>query len=162
VVEIISVKPIGIVHSPRKEMKDDFWGSVISEIELDSSLFTEEALYGLKDFSHIEVIFYMHKVNHEKIQFGARHPRNRTDWPKVGIFGQRAKARPNQLGVSRCRLLKVEGLKLTVQALDAIDQTPVLDIKPYMEEFGPIGVVHQPEWSREVMKQYYAEEIEHE
>lgn len=157
--EFIAVKPIGVVHSPRKEMKDDFWGSVISEIVLDDSQFTEEALYGLQDFSHIEVIFYMNQVNPEKIKLGARHPRNRSDWPKVGIFSQRAKARPNQLGVSRCRLLKVEGLKLTVQALDAIDQTPVLDIKPYMEEFGARGVVHQPEWSKEVMKQYYADEI---
>lgn len=156
--EVISVKPVGVVHSPRKEMKDDYWGSVISQIHLDASQFSEEALYGLNDFSHIEVIFYMNQVKPEKIQTGARHPRNRTDWPKVGIFGQRAKGRPNQLGVSRCRLLQVEGLTLTVQGLDAIDQTPVLDIKPYMAEFGPIGEVFQPEWSKEVMKYYYADE----
>ncbi|MBS7530330.1 tRNA (N6-threonylcarbamoyladenosine(37)-N6)-methyltransferase TrmO [Hazenella sp. IB182353] len=153
--ESIQMKPIGIVHSPRTEMVDDLWGSVVSTIELDSVQFTAEALYGLEQFSHIEVIFYMDQVKLDQIQTGARHPRNRTDWPMVGIFGQRAKARPNRLGVSRCRLLKVEALTITVQALDAIDQTPVLDIKPYLKEFGPKGEIVQPEWSKALMDRYY-------
>lgn len=82
-------------------------------------------------------------------------PRGNPDWPQVGIFAQRAKGRPNRLGVSVCRLLAVQGLTVTVQALDAIDGTPVLNIKPYMAEFAPRGQVHQPAWSRELMAAYW-------
>ncbi|MFD0476032.1 TrmO family methyltransferase [Nonomuraea thailandensis] len=77
------------------------------------------------------------------------------DWPEVGIFAQRGKNRPNRLGVSRCRLLAVEGLDLRVRGLDAIDGTPVLDVKPYMAEFGPQGETVQPAWATELMRAYY-------
>jgi tRNA-Thr(GGU) m(6)t(6)A37 methyltransferase TsaA len=151
----VLLKPIGVVDASRKTPEDDHWGGEVSTIELDTTRFTEEAVAGLKDFSHIEVVFLMHLVPDGKIEVGARHPRNRQDWPLVGIFAQRAKGRPNRLGVSRCRLLKVDGLKLTVVGLDAIKGTPVLDIKPYMVEFGPRGEVVQPAWATEVMKEYY-------
>lgn len=152
----IILQPIGKVQSPRKETIDDQWGDVISTIHLDPQQFTEEAIAGLDDFSHLEIVFYMHLVPQHKIQKTARHPRNRKDWPRVGIFAQRAKSRPNLIGVSRCRLLRVEGMVLTVQALDAVDGTPVLDIKPYMKEFGPKGDIKQPDWATEVMKEYYS------
>lgn len=152
---LIQMKPIGYVHSPRTTPEDDYWGSVISEIRLDPEQFDEKALYGLADFSHLEVVFYMNQVKPSSIQSGARHPRNRGDWPKVGIFAQRAKGRPNQIGISRCQILKVEGLTVTVQALDAMDQTPVLDVKPYVHEFAPRGEVFQPEWITELMENYY-------
>jgi tRNA (adenine37-N6)-methyltransferase len=115
----------------------------------------KEALMGLDTFSHIEVVYHLHRVPAEEIERGARHPRGRTDWPKIGILSQRAKARPNLIGLSRCQLLSLDRLTLRVRGLDAVDQTPVLDIKPYLEDFGPIGVVRQPSWSREVMKDYY-------
>jgi tRNA (Thr-GGU) A37 N-methylase len=86
---------------------------------------------------------------------GARHPRGNTAWPNVGILAQRAKNRPNRIGVTVCRLLSVDGLRLTVAALDAIDGTPVLDVKPYMAEFGPRGMVRQPAWSSELMSGYW-------
>lgn len=146
----ITLHPIGIIHSPRTEKEDDNWGDVISVIELDTTQFTEDVVAGLESFSHLEIVYFFHLVEPEKIETTARHPRNRT------IFAQRAKGRPNRLGVSRCKLLKVEGLKLTVQSLDAIDGTPVLDIKPYMAEFGPIGEVSQPRWASELMTNYYA------
>jgi tRNA-Thr(GGU) m(6)t(6)A37 methyltransferase TsaA len=151
----ITVKPIGLVRSSRQDVRDDEWGDVVSVIELDAAQFDEEALAGLADFSHLEVIYHFHLVPLDKIETQARHPRNRADWPKVGIFSQRGKGRPNRLGLSRCRLLKVEGMTLTVQALDAVDGTPVLDIKPYMAEFGPIGPVSQPAWTHELMGNYY-------
>ncbi len=84
----------------------------------------------------------------EKIETGARHPRGNRDWPLVGIFAQRGKNRPNRLGVSRCRVVTVEGLDVHVEGLDAVDGTPVPDLKPYMEEFGPRGEVHQPAGGR--------------
>ena len=110
---------------------------------------------GLSEYSHIEVVYHFHQVAPEKEQEGARRPRGNPDWPMVGIFAQRAKARPNRIGVSVCRLLRVDGLMLTVQGLDAIDGTPVLDIKPYFVEFGPRGPVRQPAWSHELMAGYW-------
>jgi len=152
---VITSKPIGYVNSSRKEKKDDHWGAVESIITLDENIFTVEAIWGLDEFSHIEVIFYMDQVLEEKIVTGARHPRNDVNLPKVGIFAQRGKSRPNRLGLSRCKLLKTNGLSIHVLGLDAIDKTPVLDIKPYVKEFAPREETTQPNWMSEIMNQYY-------
>jgi tRNA (adenine37-N6)-methyltransferase len=152
----IAITPIGWVRAPRTEARDDFWGSVRSTIELDPR-FSPDALAGLAEFSHLEVVYHFHGVAADRVETAARHPRGRADWPLVGIFAQRGKARPNRIGVSRCNLVRVEGLTITVQRLDAIDGTPVLDIKPYMAEFGPVGPVSQPAWSTELMKSYYGD-----
>ena len=122
----MGIAPIGWVRAPRTEARDDSWGAVTSTIELDAR-FSPVALAGLAEFSHLEVVYQFHRVALERIEAGARHPRNRADWPLVGIFAQRGKARPNRLGVSRCNLVRVEGRVVTVQRLDAIDGTPVLD-----------------------------------
>ncbi|MFC1437031.1 SAM-dependent methyltransferase [Streptacidiphilus sp. N1-10] len=151
----LSITPIGTVVGGRDEAFDDHWGTVTAAIELDSDQFSPEALAGLADFSHLEVVYHFHLVPEEKVETGARHPRNRQDWPLVGIFAQRGKNRPNRIGVSRCRLLEVSGLTVRVAELDAIDGTPVLDIKPYMSEFGPRGEIVQPLWSKELMGEYY-------
>lgn len=148
------VAPIATVRSPRKDLSDDFWGAVEAEIVLEAA-FAETAFYGLSDFSHVEVLFLMHQVNPAKVETGARHPRERADWPLVGIFGQRGKARPNRIGLTRATIVKVEGRVLTVRGLDAIDGTPVLDVKPWMDEFAPIGETRQPAWATELMRDYY-------
>ena len=114
-------------------------------------------MLGLDQFSHLEIIFLMHRVDPAAIETDARHPRGRTDWPRVGIFAQRGKARPNRLGVSRCALVGVDGMEIRVRGLDAIDGTPILDIKPWLAEFGPRGVVTQPDWSQALMRDYYSE-----
>jgi tRNA (adenine37-N6)-methyltransferase len=134
---LITFTPIGRVHSPRTEAKDDFWGNVVSVIELDGTRFTQGSVLGLTDFSHILVVYCFHLVPDGSVVTGANHPRGNQDWPRVGIFAQRKKDRPNRLGVSVCELLEVDGLKLKVKALDAIDGTPVLDIKPHVREFDP-------------------------
>ncbi len=152
---ILELKPIGVVHSDRNEPIDDHWDSVTSVIELDPQIFGTECLDGLSKFSHCEVIYFFHLVSQEKIETGSRHPRGNMSWPKVGIFAQRAKDRPNRIGSTTCKILKVDGLKVQVQGLDAIEGTPVLDIKPYMAEFGPRGNVDQPEWSKELMNAYW-------
>lgn len=154
----LHLTPIGVVRSPVQEPIDDVWGGVVSWIELDPGRFSSESLAGLSEFSHVEVVFAFHLVPEKEVQFGARHPRGRADWPKVGIFAQRGKARPNRLGTTVCRVISVQGLVLEVEGLDTVDGTPVLDIKPYMTEFGPLGPVRQPAWATELMAKYWQTE----
>lgn len=148
------VTAIGMVRSPRADLSDDFWGAVDAEIVLDEA-FGADALAGLADFSHVEVLFLMHRVDPAKVETGARHPRERADWPLVGIFAQRGKARPNRIGLTRASIVAVEGRVLRVRGLDAIDGTPVLDIKPWMNAFAPIGATREPAWVGELMADYF-------
>ena len=148
------VQPIGFVSAPRPHAEDDFWGGEEASITLTKP-FTAEALQGLAEFSHVEVLFLFHEVEEGKIVSGARHPRNNKAWPAVGIFAQRGKNRPNLIGSTICRLVRVDGITLHVVELDAIDGTPVLDIKPVMAEFLPRGPVRQPPWSTELMRDYW-------
>jgi tRNA (adenine37-N6)-methyltransferase len=149
------LQPIGTVHSPIREAVDDVWGGVICQIQLDDTRFSPESLAGLDEYSHVEVVFLFDRVADGDIHSGARHPRGRKDWPMIGIFAQRAKNRPNRIGVTICRLLSVEGVTITVENLDAIEGTPVLDIKPYMREFGVKEPVRQPAWATELMSGYW-------
>lgn len=151
---MIALSPIGTVRNIRKAIEDDRWGEIVSIIELNSA-FGAEALFQLEEFSHAEIIFYFHLVNEEEIETGARHPRNNKDFPKVGIFAQRGKNRPNRLGATIVKIVKREGSQLFVQGLDAIDGTPVLDIKPVMKEFMPREELRQPAWATELMKNYW-------
>lgn len=151
---MISMTPIAVVKNPRIEIEDDNWGDVVSIIELDPSM-PDEALFEIESFSHAEIIYHFHLVPDTKIETGSRHPRNNTDWPKVGILSQRGKNRPNRLGATIVKILKREGRQLHIQGLDAINGTPVLDIKPVMKEFLPKEEVHQPEWATELMKNYW-------
>lgn len=149
-------RAVGRVVGGRAEVVDDHWGGESAVIRLDAEQFGPEALFGLTDFSHLEVVFHFDRVAPEEVVSGARRPRGNPDWPLVGVFAQRGKNRPNRLGVSRCRVVKVDGLDVHVTGLDAVDGTPVLDIKPYLAEFGPQGETVQPEWSKELMRDYYA------
>jgi tRNA (adenine37-N6)-methyltransferase len=152
---MITMSAIGTVKNTRKEVEDDNWGDVISIIELDSAAFNEEALFQIESFSHAEIFYYFDRVEDAKIETGARHPRNNQNWPKVGIFAQRGKNRPNRLGATIVKVLKRDGHQLYVQGLDAIDGTPILDIKPVMKEFLPREEVTQPQWATELMKNYW-------
>jgi tRNA-Thr(GGU) m(6)t(6)A37 methyltransferase TsaA len=146
---------VGHVRGGRPDAFDDNWGASRARIELDAGRFTADALAGLSDFSHAEIIFLFDRVSEGEIERGARHPRGRTDWPQVGIFAQRGRNRPNRLGSCVCRIVAVEGLHLHVEGLDAIDGTPVLDIKPVLTGFLPRGEVREPAWAVEIMKDYW-------
>ena len=150
----ISIVPIAKVNNNRKAIEDDNWGSVISTIELSENM-SESCLEGINEFSHLEIIFFFDKVADDNIQFEARHPRNNKEYPKVGIFAQRGKNRPNKLGVTIVELLERKNKKLIVKGLDAIDGTPIIDIKPVMKEFMPKGEVKQPNWSICLMDRYW-------
>ncbi len=150
----IDVEPIGHVEATREPLDDDFWGGEESCIVL-TDRFTPEALTGIEDFSHVEVLFFFDRVDSGNVVFGSRRPRDNQDWPAVGIFAQRAKNRPNRIGSTICQILRAEGLRLYVSELDAVAGTPVLDIKPVMVEFLPRAEVRQPSWSRELMMEYW-------
>ena len=150
-----TMSPVGFVRSSRSEILDDHWDIETSEIELDPTLFSDDSLLELETFSHVEILFFFDRVDEAKIETGARHPRRNTQWPKVGIFAQRGKNRPNRIGHTIARLISVDGLKITLRGLDAIDGTPVLDIKPWMVEFGPRGETWQPSWASEIMRDYW-------
>ena len=151
----INVQPIGTVVGGRDEAIDDDWAEVTAKIRLDGDRFTDAVVAGLDEFSHVEVVFVFDRVDESSVNLGTRHPRGRDDWPAVGILAQRAKARPNRIGVTVCDLIDVDGLTVRVRGLDAIDGTPVLDIKPYMAEFAPRGTIRQPAWSSELMADYW-------
>lgn len=149
-----AIEAIAHVRGGRAEAVDDDWDRETAVIELAEG-FTAEALAGLADFSHAEIAFVFDQVPLDRIETGARHPRNRADWPLVGIFAQRGKNRPNRVGITVCRIERVEGTRLHVRGLDAIDGTPVIDIKPVMREFLPRGDVRQPDWATELMAEYW-------
>jgi tRNA (Thr-GGU) A37 N-methylase len=150
-----TLTPVGYVRGGRGAAVDDDWGASRARIELDPDVFQPEALSALQDFSHLEVIFVFDRVPDEKIEYGARRPRGRQDWPLVGIFAQRGKNRPNRLGLCSCRIVRVDGLAVEVEGLDAIDGTPVLDLKPVMSGFLPRGEIREPAWAREIMDRYW-------
>ncbi|WP_419961742.1 SAM-dependent methyltransferase [Psychrobacillus sp. BM2] len=149
-----SIKPIAFVNNTRKDILDDNWGSIISTIELAENI-NESSLKGINEFSHLEIIFFFDKVSDDKIHYEARHPRNNKDYPEVGIFAQRGKNRPNKLGVTIVELVELKQRVLIVKGLDAIDGTPIIDIKPVMKEFLPKDEVSQPDWSISLMKNYW-------
>ncbi|HUI02795.1 MAG TPA: SAM-dependent methyltransferase [Acidimicrobiales bacterium] len=149
------MEPIGRVVGGRHDLTDDDWGAVESTIVLDPAVLGADATAGLAGFSHVEVLFVFHRVEEGGIERGARHPRGHRHWPAVGILAQRAKGRPNRLGVTTCELVAVDGLALTVRGLDAVDGTPVLDVKPYMRGFAPRGPVTEPPWAEELMRGYW-------
>jgi tRNA-Thr(GGU) m(6)t(6)A37 methyltransferase TsaA len=151
----IAWRPIGVIRSPVKEVADDCWGGVVATIELDAAQFAPPCTLGLDQYSHVEVVFLLDRIPTETIETGSRHPRGRADWPKMGIFAQRSKNRPNRIGVTICKIESVNGLKVQVYELDAVDGTPVLDVKPYLKGFAPRGEVREPPWAAELMAGYF-------
>ncbi len=149
-----TLEAVAHVRGGRGEAVDDDWGASRARIELAPG-FGPDSLAGLADFSHAEIVFVFDQVDEGEIERGARRPRGRPDWPAVGIFAQRGRARPNRLGVTMCRIVSVDGRGLEVEGLDAVDGTPVVDIKPVLAGFLPRGPVREPAWAGEIMKDYW-------
>ena len=158
-VEHFDVESVGYVVGGRVEPTDDYWGGTRAIIRIDNPRFTPESLAGLEDFSHLEVVFRFHLTDPGDLNLGARRPRDNPDWPAVGTFGHRNMRKVNWLGLSRCRLLEVDGLDLHVEDLDAVDGTPVIDLKPWFTVFGPRGAVREPAWPTEMLGDYFANPV---
>jgi tRNA-Thr(GGU) m(6)t(6)A37 methyltransferase TsaA len=149
----VTMQPIGVVRSPVKEGVDEGWGSVVSEIHLLEEY--APGLLGLEEFSHVVVVFLMHHTTFSPGDDLVRRPRGRADMPEIGIFAQRARHRPNPIGLAAVRLLSVVGNVLTVRGLDAIDSSPVLDVKPYFAAFDRVDDASAPEWVGRLMEGYF-------
>lgn len=126
----------------------------ISKIILDPKY--EQALEGISEFSHIVVIFVFNKIleKNEDVVL-KRRARGRKDMPLVGIFSLRTPYRPNPIGITTVELVSVEKNILTVKGLDAYNDTPVLDIKPYSEIFDFVKDANFPQWNRELKSDKY-------
>ena len=128
----MTLKAIGVVR--RRE--------AVCHIVVDSSL--TEALDGLEEFSHIIVLYWMHQATRQpptKV-----HPMGRQELPLVGLFATRAPYRPNPVGKATVRLLERQSNMLKVEGLDAIDGTPVIDIKPYIPGYDSATNAKVPPW----------------
>lgn len=121
------IKPIGIVRTnlPNGKIQKENYTEIIINIEF------EETLDGIDDFSHLIILFYFHQLSQKEPINLKVHPEDRQDLPLIGILATRSPFRPTPIGLTIVELIKKEGRILTVRGLDAFDETPVLDIKPY-------------------------------
>ncbi|GAG46914.1 unnamed protein product [marine sediment metagenome] len=149
----MNLELIGTVRSPVNEGVDTGWGGIVAEIHLADHL--APGLGGLEHFSHIIVVYFMHQSSFDLKTDLVRQPQGRSDMPESGIFAQRAKHRPNPIGVTTVELVNVHGNVLTVKGLDAIDGTPVLDIKPYFPAYDRVEKALVPEWVDRLMVGYF-------
>jgi len=151
---MITCTPIGVVKCPVTAMSQGNWAKVESEIHLDPRY--APGLQGLAGFSHVIVVFYLHQATgFDPAKQLLRRPRGMESMHEVGVFAQRTKYRPNPIGVSSVELVAVRDNVVVVRGLDALDGTPVLDIKPYMPVFDRIADARTPDWVAHVMEGYF-------
>jgi tRNA-Thr(GGU) m(6)t(6)A37 methyltransferase TsaA len=150
----ITLKPIGVVRSAVRQARGAGyeWNRAVSEIVIDRSL--SEALEGLEEFSHIIVLYWMHQSAGRGEPPLKVRPRHNQDNPLVGVFASRSPHRPNSIGKATVRLLGREDNILRVKGLDAVDGTPVLDIKPYIPGYDSVRGARVPGWSKRQQKQH--------
>ena len=140
----LDIRPVGFVRNEVKEVRETAWKAVVSRVEIEPEF--QECLEGIEGYSHIVVLFYFHKLSARERAMKKFHPMDREELPIVGSFASRLQRRPNPIGVTIARLLGREGRGLVVEGLDALDGTPVLDIKPYTHGLAEDVVVSVPEW----------------
>ncbi|MFP3908468.1 MAG: tRNA (N6-threonylcarbamoyladenosine(37)-N6)-methyltransferase TrmO [Halobacteriota archaeon] len=158
------IKPVGEVRSNVKEPFLSFQGE---DLELDENrvephdnlceLVIEEQytelLDGIEDFSHILVLYWSHKADDNR-DVTKVHPAGRKDYPLVGVFATRSPARPNPICATVVKLLERNKNTLKVEGLDAIDQSPIIDIKPYHPSFDAASEVKIPQWMKELTEYF--------
>jgi tRNA (Thr-GGU) A37 N-methylase len=154
VTDPISLVAVGVVAGGRRENVDDAWAGVEASIVLGDHV-PDGALAGLEDFSHLEVITLLDRATDPGRAESQRRPRGIADLPLVGVLAQRHKDRLGRIGLSRCELVTVHDRHVVVRGLDAIDGTPVLDLKPWFSAFGPRGQVVEPDWVSVVTRDYF-------
>lgn len=146
----ITMNAIGLVRTEATDAIDTGWSKVTSEIHIKPEL--SAGLQGLEDWSHIVVIFQMHETAFVPDEHLRSQPQEREDMPEVGVFAQRSRQRPNRIGITAVRVLGVQENVVTVKGLDAIDGTPVLDIKPYAPVYDGVNEPLVPAWFVRLMQ----------
>jgi tRNA (Thr-GGU) A37 N-methylase len=149
-----TVRPIAYIRNDRAEVLDDNWDEITSTVELAQDV-PSEALRGLAEFSHVELVFFADWAEDVPPGPWHRHPRGNPDWPDVGVFAQRNKDRPNRLLLSTVEIIELAERSFSVRGLDGIDGTPVLDIKPVFRWSVPKGELRVAPWSEELGKNYF-------
>jgi len=139
----MTLKAIGVVRSEVKQPFVQDCKEVVSDIVIDSSL--TEALDNLDEFSHIIVLYWMHHAATGQVPTKV-HPKGRQELPLIGLFATRSPNRPNPVGKATVRLLQRQGNILKVKGLDAIDGSPVIDIKPYISGYDSAVNAKVPSW----------------
>ena len=148
----IVMAPVGYVRNGVTDRKDTGWGKDTSAIVLEEQY--ASGLKGLGDFSHAIILYHLDQAKYEKEKHLQRRPQNREDMPLTGIFAQRAKDRPNRIGMTAVEIGDVTDGTLVVKGLDAVDGTPVLDIKPYYPVYDRKDA-RVPEWVDRLMEHYF-------
>lgn len=139
------LKAIGMVRSEIKQRGRRDAKEIISEIVIDPEF--ADGLDNLDEFSHAVIIFYFHETR-KPAPMKVR-PKYRSEPTPVGVFASRSPDRPNPIGKTNVRLLERRGSVLRVQGLDAIDGTPVIDIKPYIPGVDTVPDARVPKWMTE-------------
>lgn len=148
----IVLKPVGYVRT--RAYKEELRSRKgISQIIISEEFV--EALDGIQEFSHLLIVFWMHKVTEAQKHVSKVHPMGKLRLPLVGVFSTRTPFRPNPIGVTRVELLDVKGNVLTVKGLDAFDGTPVLDIKPF-DYWNEVKDIRVPDWWAKLKKEWLA------
>lgn len=141
--------PVGYVVSPIEDIAYDNWEEVISTITLLPEY--QPGLEGLGQFSHAFILTYLDQAKYQPEIHLQKHPLGRTTLPLIGVFARRAKERPNPIGLTVVKLARVGTHDLEVQGLDAVNGTPVLDIKPYMPRYDSVENAVIPQWVQKLM-----------
>ena len=149
----IELDSIGLIKNNIEIKKDKDWGSDDSKIIIDEQY--EHGLTGLSGFSHLIVVYYLDKADFNMEKHLVRRPQGREDMPTVGIFSQRAKDRPNPIGITSVEIIDINKNIITVKGLDAINNTPILDIKPYYPMYDCKNNAVIPEWVTRLMEHYF-------
>lgn len=137
----IKLKPIGFAKNQERQHFGK-WGNVSTDLVINREF--QDALKGLEDYSHLIVIYWMHEIKTCDI----RHvPQGKVgEVPEVGIFACRCPQRPNPIGVSTTKILNIKNNIITVEGLDVIKDTPILDIKPYTPQYDSVKEAKVPDW----------------
>lgn len=149
----ITLHPVGYVRSKVSSPTDQDWGTVTSRVELLPQFWA--GLLGIDQFSHLLVVTYLHEASFDPTAHLTRRPRGLASMPLVGIFAQRAKDRPNPIGITAVSVVSVSTNSVVVRGLDAIDGTPVLDLKPYYPVYDRVEQAVVPEWVPLLMHGYF-------
>ncbi len=134
-VDAYTLHPIGLI----RKKDDTAWIEIFAEYR--------EAMLGLEGFSHIHVFFWFHENDTAELRRTLQvHPRKDPSNPLTGVFATHAPKRPNLIGLTRCRIRGVAGNRIAIDAIDARDGSPVVDIKCFIPDAQPLADVRLPDW----------------